>query len=94
MREYEAVYILNPQMKEEEENQLVEKFSQQIVTMGGEVVNIEHWGEKKLAYEVKRNKEGRYVLMHFKGQSAAVKELERIFKIQDEVLRYTVVRLN
>ncbi|MDO4541376.1 MAG: 30S ribosomal protein S6 [Bacillota bacterium] len=92
MRNYEAMYVLRPDMDEEQVNAAVEKFSGIIAANGGEVTKVDHWGKRRLAYEVKKLREGYYVLCYFKGGAELPKELERNFKISDEVIRFLVVR--
>lgn len=94
MRNYEALYIIKPELEEEKIAAVVEKFKQLIVDNGGEVTQLEEWGKRKLAYEVKKYREGYYVLMNFKSSVEAARELERIFKISDDVIRYLLVRLD
>ncbi len=92
MRNYETMYVLRPEMDEEQVNAAVEKFSGIIAANGGEVTKVEHWGKRRLAYEVKKLREGYYVLCYFTGGTELPKELERNFKISDEVIRFLVIR--
>ncbi|MEG0874316.1 MAG: 30S ribosomal protein S6 [Clostridiales bacterium] len=92
MRNYEAMYILRPDLDEEQINANVEKFSGIITANGGEVTKVDHWGKRRLAYEVKKLREGYYVLCYFAAGTELPKELERNFKISDEVIRFLVVR--
>ena len=94
MRNYESMYILHPELSEEEVKQHVEKFTNVIVDQGGVITKTDLWGKRRLAYEVKKLKEGYYVLVLFQGESAVSKELERIFKITETVVRYLLVRLD
>ncbi|HOJ79166.1 MAG TPA: 30S ribosomal protein S6 [Bacillota bacterium] len=92
MRNYEAMYILKPELEEEAINAAVSKFEDIIKDNGGEIVKTEPWGKKRLAYEVQDYTEGFYVLMTFKAPAATSQELERIMKIQDNVLRHLVIK--
>ncbi|WP_028308968.1 30S ribosomal protein S6 [Desulfitibacter alkalitolerans] len=94
MRNYECMYILHPELSEEELNQHVEKFTSIITDQGGLVEKTDLWGRRRLAYEVKKLKEGYYVLVLFQGEPAAAQELERVFKITETVIRYLIVRLD
>ncbi|WP_227763054.1 30S ribosomal protein S6 [Zhaonella formicivorans] len=94
MRSYEALYIIKPSVEAEQIPAVVEKFKQLIVDNGGEVTNVDEWGKRRLAYEVEKHREGYYVLMNFKSPAQTAHELERIFKIADEILRYLVIRLD
>ena len=92
MQKYETMYILQSQLEEEKIEELIEKFKSIVEREGGEVSNLDKWGKKKLAYEVKKQKEGFYVLMNYTAPSKACEELERSFRITDGVLRYLIVQ--
>ena len=92
MRKYEAMFILRPDLEEEKRNELIEKFKT-IISNDGEVEEDNEWGMKKLAYEIKKFKEGYYVLANFKANTDLPKELERNFRISDNVIRYMVINL-
>lgn len=93
MRRYESVIILDPEMPEEEIQGFTEKFSGLIKTGGGEIIKIEDWGAKRLAYPVKKRDKGRYLLLDFVGLPALIAELERQFKITDEVMKFLSVKV-
>ncbi len=92
MRNYETIFILRPSLEEEKRAQLIEKFTG-IIAADGEVEKVEEWGNKRLAYEIEKLREGYYVLVNFKANPSLPKELERNFRITDEVIRYIVVNL-
>ncbi|MGI6587974.1 MAG: 30S ribosomal protein S6 [Peptococcia bacterium] len=92
MRNYEMVYIIKPDLEEEQVNEVVEKFSALISKDGGEVVTVDNWGKRRLAYEIKDFREGNYFLVTFKGSPATARELDRVLKITDEILRFMILR--
>ncbi len=92
MRKYETLYVLKPDLEEEKRNELIEKFKT-IIEKDGEIEEVNEWGTKKLAYEIDKIKEGYYVLVNFKANTDLPKELERNFRISDDVIRYLVVNL-
>lgn len=92
MRKYETLFVVRPDIEEEKRNVLIEKFKS-IIEKDGEVEEVNEWGMKKLAYEINKLKEGYYVLVNFKANSDLPKELERNFRISDDVIRYIVVNL-
>lgn len=92
MRKYEVIYIIKPDLDEEKTAAVVERFSTLITNTGGEITKADLWGKKRLAYEVNDYKEGYYVFSKVTGEPAVVEELERVFKIADEILRYIVIR--
>ncbi|MGI9951644.1 30S ribosomal protein S6 [Moorellaceae bacterium AZ2] len=93
MRSYEALFVIKPDLDAEQTQAVVDKFTNLIVNSGGEVIQVDKWGKKRLAYEVRKFREGYYVLLQFKGHAAVAQELERVFKITDEVIRYLITRL-
>lgn len=93
MRLYETMYILNPERNEEEIEALIERIKGIISKQGGEVVEDDRWGLKKMAYEIKKQRTGFYGLLKFKGQADVKNELERNFRFMDDVFRYLVLRL-
>ncbi|MBS7526561.1 MAG: small subunit ribosomal protein [Clostridiales bacterium] len=92
MRQYETLFILRPSLEEEKRNEVIEKFKG-IIESDGEIEKVEEWGIKRLAYEIEKIREGYYILVNFKANPELPKELERNFKISDDVLRYIVVNL-
>lgn len=92
MRDYETLYIINPTLEEDKIKDVVEKFKTLIQKNGGEVTDINEWGKRRLAYTVKNMNEGYYVLMQIKAEPAVVQDLERVFKITDEVIRYLITK--
>ena len=92
MRAYEALYVMRPSYEEEAYKEFIEKYNALIQANGGEVTKAEPWGKRRLAYEIDKVREGYYVLVLFNGDSQLPAELERNFKINDEILRYMVVK--
>ena len=92
MNKYECIYVIRPSVEEEGLKTLVEKFSNLIVNEGGQVDNLDEWGKRRLAYPIDDLKEGYYVMMNFSAPSTVPQELERVFKITDDILRYLTIR--
>ena len=90
MRSYETIFVLRPNLEEEAKNALIEKFKA-IINTAGEVVKVDEWGTRKLAYEIEKLKDGYYVLVNFKATIDLPSELERNFRISDDVIRYIVI---
>ena len=90
-RKYESVYILNPAIGEEAINATTEKI-QALVESSSTIEKVDVWGRRRLAYEINDQKEGYYVLITFSAEAEFPKELERVLKITDGVMRYMVVR--
>ncbi len=94
MTDYEVTYILRPSLEESEVEARANAIGEIVKGQGGEVVGIERLGKKRLAYEIADSREGNYVVMQFKSDAAASKELERQLKLHEDVLRALVVRLD
>jgi small subunit ribosomal protein S6 len=92
VREYEVMYIIRPDLDEEATQAVISKFSSLIENNGGELVKMEPWGKRRLAYEINKIREGYYVLLRFKGDTKVPFELERNFKISDEIIRYLILK--
>lgn len=92
MRKYEVVFVHRPDLDEEKSAALIERFKDLIESNGGEVLKIDKWGKRRLAYEVKDLREGVYIIVHMNAEPKVATELDRVFKITDEVLRHIIVR--
>lgn len=92
MRKYETIFILHPSLDEEAVKANVEKFKGVIENGGGVVDNVDNWGRRKLAYEISKVNEGYYTLINFSAESELPKELDRMFRISDSVIRHIIVK--
>jgi small subunit ribosomal protein S6 len=91
MRRYETVFIVNPELSEEQRQPLLDKMKGLMSEDQGMFVKFDDWGHKRLAYEVKKHTRGYYVLMDFCGDGVLVKEIERNMRLDDRVLKYMTV---
>lgn len=91
MNKYESVVIINPSVEEEKVKELSQKFTD-IINNEGKVEKVEELGKKKLAYEVKKNKEGYYVVIYFEANPGLIAELERNYRIIDEVIKFITIK--
>lgn len=91
MNKYESVIIVNPNLDEAGLKALEEKFTG-LINENGKVESVENMGKKRLAYEIKKFKEGTYMLFNFESNPDSIKELERIYRITDDVIKFIVVR--
>ena len=94
MRHYEMVYIINPTLEAESLKEVVDKFSDIVNKLKGTVIEVNEWGKRKLAYEVKKFDKGYYILLDFCGLPAVVKELERNLRLDDRILKYLNIKLD
>ncbi|MBT9172446.1 MAG: 30S ribosomal protein S6 [Syntrophomonadaceae bacterium] len=92
MSRYETMFILKPDLEEEKYDALIAKFKGIIEAGKGEVINLTRIGRRRLAYEVKKFREGFYLLLNYSGESSVTDELERNFRITDDVIRYLIVK--
>ncbi len=93
MRKYETIFIMDPDLEEEQTQSVIEKVKGIITQTNGEILKVEDWGKRKLAYEVKKKSKGHYILIHFSGSPALLSELERNFRVMDSVIKFQSVRL-
>ncbi|MBU5488104.1 30S ribosomal protein S6 [Clostridium sp. MSJ-8] len=91
MRKYETIFIQNPSLDEEALNANIEKFKGIIENGGGTVDNVDVWGKRKLAYEIDKVNEGYYTLVNFTASPELPKELDRVFRITDGIMRHIIV---
>lgn len=92
MRPYEVIFILNPALTDEALENEVGAAKAVVAREGGEVLEAQKWGKKRLAYELRKHREGHYVFLRVVAGPKAVAELERHFKIAEPVLKYLTVR--
>ena len=92
MTDYEVMFIVKPDLDEETTTAVVDKLQRVLTERGATIVNVDRWGRRRLAYEVAGFNDGQYVVMNFQSQPEAAKELERVMKISDEVIRYLLIR--
>lgn len=93
MNIYETVVILNPSLGEDEAKAVIGKITDLIKNNEGEILKVDVWGKRKLAYELNKQKMGNYAFLLFKAPSAAIRKLEDYFKVLDAVLKFMVVKL-
>lgn len=91
MNTYETTFILEPGLDENRVNEEVERVSQWVREAGGEVLDVQRWGKRRLAYEINRKRDGVYTLMTYQGPSALVKEIERRLRLNESVMRVLTV---
>ncbi len=93
MKHYETLYIVNPELDDENLKAVVDKFRDLIEKEKGVIVKLEEWGKQRLAYLVKKFDQGSYVLMDYCVGPGITAELERDLKLDDRILKYQTVKL-
>jgi len=91
---YENVFIARQDISSAQADALTEQFSNLIAEQGGKVTKKEQWGLRNIAYRIKKNRKGHYVLLNIEAPAAAVIEMERQMRINEDVLRYLTVRVD
>ena len=92
MNKYESVVIINPNVDEEGIKGLISKFTS-LINNDGKVEKAEELGKRKLAYEINKNKEGFYVVFYFEAKTSLISELERNYRITDEVMKFMTIKV-
>ena len=93
-RVYEILFVADPNLGEPEVDALAAQVQGFVERDGGKLQKMEKWGKKRLAYDVRRHREGYYVLLVVEGTGAMVKEVERRIKVTDGIIRYLTVRVD
>ena len=91
MNKYESIIIIGQDVEEEGMKALITRFTD-LINTEGKVSDVKEMGKRKLAYEIGRNKEGFYVLFNFEAKPELIAELERNYRITDEIIKFIVVR--
>ena len=91
MNKYESVIIINPSIEEQAIKDLIKKFSD-LINNNGKVESVEERGTQKLAYPINKKEEGYYVIINFEAKPDSIDELERNYRIEDNVMKFIVVR--
>ncbi|RCW64558.1 30S ribosomal protein S6 [Saliterribacillus persicus] len=92
MRNYEIMYIIRPDIEEDAQTALVERFNAYLSDNGAEIVKVDEKGKKRLAYEINDYRDGYYVLINFKGDEKAINEFDRQAKFSDDIIRHIAIR--
>ncbi len=93
MRRYETITIIDPDLSDEERAQVLERTTNLIPKEGGFLIMLDDWGNRKLAYEIKKKVRGYYVRIDYCGMGSLVDEMERFFRIDDKILKFMTVLL-
>ena len=94
MRRYETIVIIDPDITEEDRTTLLARTQEIIPQQDGVFIQEDHWGLKKMAYDIRKKPRGYYVLLDYCGTGKAVDELERFFRIDDRAMKYMTVQID
>ena len=92
MRKYEIMYIIRPDIEEDAQKALIERFNGILTDNGAEIEKVTEQGKKRLAYEINNYRDGYYVLINFKSDGEAISEFDRLAKFSDDIIRHIAVR--
>jgi small subunit ribosomal protein S6 len=92
LREYELVLVIDPELEDEQVTATVDRVTQLVTTRGGELVDVNPWGKRRLSYPIKRRSEGNYFVSHFRMEPSQTVELEASLRLSEEVLRHLLVK--
>lgn len=93
MRKYETIFVVDSLLKSDEIDSIISKYERFISANGGKIEDIEHWGKKRLAYEIKKRQYGYYVLIRFDGPPTMIRTLEREYRLNESLLRYKTLTI-
>ena len=89
---YETMYILRPDLGEEMLGQAIEKYQSILRDNGAEILETQHRGKRRLAYEIKKQREGVYIQINYRGNGKEVALMERAMRLGDDVIRYMTIK--
>ena len=93
MTKYESVLIARQDLGASQVSNIVSEMSNVIANQGGEVVRVDNWGLKNLAYRIKKNRKGHYVLLNISAPAQAIAEYERLLRVNEDIIRYMTVKV-
>ncbi len=93
MNKYESVLIARQDLGASQVSGIVEDLTNVLKKEGGEVVRVDNWGLKNLAYRIKKNRKGHYVLLNISAPATAIAEFERVMRVNEDIIRYMTVKV-
>ncbi|MBI2844983.1 MAG: 30S ribosomal protein S6 [Chloroflexi bacterium] len=94
MANYELVYILRPDLDENNQDVAADKVSRTVTSLGGQVAQLDKWGKRRLAYPLRRFQEGFFLVSQIQLEPEKVAEIDRSLRLDEEILRYSITRSN
>ncbi len=94
LRHYETMLLLHPELNSEQREELIQKYSQIITDDGGQIVFVDPWPLKKLAYRVQKLTQGYYVVMEYGAPGSTIQELTRLFRLDEGVMKFMTTKLD
>ncbi len=94
MNKYESVLIARQDLGASQVSSLVDGLKEVLSAQGAEIVRVDNWGLKNLAYRIKKNRKGHYVLFNFSAPAQAISEFERVMRVNEDIIRYMTVKVD
>ena len=94
MNKYESVLIARQDLGASQVSSLIDSLKEVVSKQGGEVVRVDNWGLKNLAYRIKKNRKGHYVLLNISAPAQAVAEYERVMRVNEDIIRYMTIKVD
>lgn len=91
---YESVVIINAALDDEQVNSTITKIEDYLLSKESKIAEIEKWGRKRLAYPIQKSKSGYYALLRFEAETSVIKDLERLFRLDENIIRYLTIVLD
>jgi small subunit ribosomal protein S6 len=92
MRKYEIMYIIRPTVLEDDRKKLIEDLNEIITSRGGEILEMNEWGMRDLAYEIQKHRKGYYVVLSVNCNDEARAEFDRVVRIREDVIRHIIIK--
>lgn len=93
-RNYESVVLINAALEDEQIEATISRILEVLTTNGGEIVEVDKWGRKRLAYPIKKAKSGYYLILRFKAPTQLITTLERNYRLDENIIRYITIALD
>lgn len=94
MTKYESMLIARQDLGQSQVNDIIATLSDAIKKEGGEVVNVDNWGLKSLAYRIKKNRKGYYVVLNISAPASAIFEYERLARLNEDIIRFMTIKVD
>ena len=94
VKNYESVLIINAALEEEQIETIISKIVENLKTSGGEVIEIDKWGRKRLAYPIQKSKSGYYLLLRYDAPAELISKFERTLRLDENIIRYITILLD
>ena len=93
MRKYEIMYIIRPTVLEDDRKVLIETLNEIFTSRGGEILEVNEWGMRDLAYEIQKHRKGYYVVLNVNTEDEARAEFDRVVRIKEDVIRHLIIKM-